>query len=209
MPPTMHRRDIALFTPAEAAGLSGLTTKAVNNAIDKKMVVASIERRNGHVTRLLDKPAIIFLRLQSRLAGNATAEFRRRLFAAIATTPACRFVSVGDLKLDLRESRREVTRRIQELQRAKRIVVSDPEILGGTPMFRRTRIPVHHIVYLLQRGATPEALRELYPRLSKEMIRLAPIYAAARPPRGRPRKQTWHTAPPGLDQRVPSRRTAV
>jgi hypothetical protein len=74
----MHRQDINLFTPPEAAWLSGLTLKAVNNTIDKKMVAARIEQRNGHATRMLDKPAIIYLFLQSRLAGKATAEFRRR-----------------------------------------------------------------------------------------------------------------------------------
>jgi uncharacterized protein (DUF433 family) len=89
-----------------------------------------------------------------------------------------RFLTVGDLKLDLREPRREVTRRIKELQLAKRVVVSDPEILGGVPVFRRTRIPVHYIADLLRRGDTLKALRESYPTLSDEMIRLAPIYAA-------------------------------
>ena len=187
----MHRQDINLFTPAEAAWLSGLTLKAVNNTIDKKMVAARIEQRNGHATRMLDKPAIIYLFLQSRLAGKATAEFRRRIFAAIAAAPARRFVSVGDLKLDLREPRREVARRIKELCRAKRIIVSDPEILGGTPVFRRTRVPVHLIADLLQRGGTPGELRESYPGLTDEIIRLAQIYTATHPPRGRPRKHPW------------------
>jgi uncharacterized protein (DUF433 family) len=191
----MPQQNIELFTPAEAAGLSGLTVKAVNNAIDKKAVVARIERRNGRATRLLDRPAIIYLRLQSRLAGNATAEFRRRLFAAITLAPARRFVSIGDLKLDLRELRREVASRIKELRRSKRIIVSDPETLGGMAVFRRTDIPVVLIADLLQRGHSPDALRESYPRLSDEMIRLAPIYVAAHPPRGRPRKRPWHNLP--------------
>jgi uncharacterized protein (DUF433 family) len=189
----MHRQDIDLFTPAEAASLSGLALKAVNNAIDKKMVAARIEQRSGHTTRLLHKSAIIYLFLQSRLAGKATAEFRRRIFAAITTAPARRFVSVGDLKLDLREPRREVARRIKELCRAKRIIVSDPEILGGTPVFRRTRIPVHLIADLLHRGGTTRALRASYPRLTDEMIRLAQIYVATHPQRGRPRKHPWES----------------
>lgn len=187
----MRERDIGLFTPAEAAGLSGLTLKAVNNAIDKKTVTARIERRDGHPMRLLDKPAIIYLCLEKRLAGDATLEFRRRLFAAIATAPARRTVSVGALKLDLREPRREVMERVRELRRAKRIVVPDRENLGGTPVFRRTCIPVRLIADLLRQGDTPEALRASYPQLTDEMIRLAPIYAAAHPPRGRPRKRPW------------------
>jgi uncharacterized protein (DUF433 family) len=182
------RGGAKLFTPAEAGALSGLTVKAVNNAIDKQTVGARIERRGGRSMRLLDKSAIIYLWLQSRLAGNATAGFRRRLFAAIAAAPARRFVSVGDLKLDLREARREVTARMKELYQAKRIVVSDPEILGGAPVFRRTRIPVHQIAYQLRQGESADELRNSHPRLTDEMIRLAPIYSATHPPRGRPRK---------------------
>ena len=194
-PPMMHDQDVELFTPTEAAGLSGLTLKTVNNAIDKKTVAAHIERRDGRTVRLLDKSAIVYLWLQSRLAGNATAEFRRRLFAAIAAAPMRRFVSIGYLKLDLREPRREVSARIRELRRATRMVVSDPEILGGTPVFRKTCIPVHHIAYQLQQGAPVDGLRESYPRLTDDMIRLAPIYSAAHPPRGRPRKRPWRVLP--------------
>jgi uncharacterized protein (DUF433 family) len=190
-PPAVHEQDIELFTPAEAAGLSGLTLKAVNNAIDKKTVFARIEHRNGRSTRLLDKPAILFLCLQSRLAGTATAEFRRQLFAAITGTPGRRIVSVGALKLDLSEPRRQVTERVREFRRSQRIVVSDPEILGGTPVFRRTRIPVRHIADLLRHGERASALQQAYPRLTDEMIRLAAIYVAANPPRGRPRKRPW------------------
>ena len=191
----MRERDTELFTPAEAAKLSGLTLKAVNNAIDKKTIIARIERRNGHAMRLLDKAAIICLSLEKRLAGNATPGFRRRLFAAIAKTPVRRIVSVGALKLDLSAPRREVMKRLKELHRTKRIVVSDPEILGGTPVFRRTRVPVHYIADLLQQGEIPEVLREAYPGLTDEMIQLAPIYAAAHPPRGRPRKRPWLAGP--------------
>jgi uncharacterized protein (DUF433 family) len=199
---TMQRQEIELFTPSEAAGLSGLTLKTVNNAIDKKTVPARIEHKNGRPTRLLDKPAILFLCLQSRLAGTATAEFRRQLYASIAGAPARRIVSVGALRLDLSEPRRQVMERVKELRRAKRIVISDPEILGGTPVFRRTRIPVHHIAELLQQGETPAALREAYPRLNEEMIRLAPIYVAANPPRGRPRKRPWSSQELGREINV-------
>jgi len=71
------------------------------------------------------------------------------------------------------------------------MVISDPEILGGDPVFRGTRVPVHLIAELVAQGAMPAELIEGYPRLTAEMIRLAPIYAAACPLRGRPRKQPW------------------
>src|SRR6202035_2565755 len=90
---------------------------------------------------------------------------------------------------------------LRELRRAKHFVVSDPEILGGDPVFRGMRVPVHVIAELVAQGSTPPELRESYPRLTAEMIRLAPIYAAAYPLRGRPRAQPWHDRPPAQSTR--------
>jgi hypothetical protein len=45
-------------------------------------------------------------------------------------------------------------------------------------------------------GAKPAELTEGYPRLSAEMIRLAPAYAAAYPLRGPPRKLPWRDQQP-------------
>src|SRR5580704_14225999 len=62
---------------------------------------------------------------------------------------------------------------------------------GGDPVFLGTRVPVHLIAELVAQGATETDLLGGYPRLAPEMIRLAPVYAAAYPLRGRPRKQPW------------------
>jgi uncharacterized protein (DUF433 family) len=67
------------------------------------------------------------------------------------------------------------------LGRAEEIADLDPDILGGVPVFRGTHIPIHMIADLLNHGEAAETLRKGYPRLTDEMIRLAPIYAAAHP----------------------------
>jgi uncharacterized protein (DUF433 family) len=195
----MRKQETELFTPAEAAVLSRLSLKAVNNAIDKRMVAA--RRTKGG--RLLDEPAVVYLSLERRLGGDTTPEFRRRLFAEIAAAPKRRVISVGALKVDIGESRREVMGRVKELRRAERLVISNRDILGGIPVFRGTRIPVHRIAFLLQQGDTPEALRQAYPRLTDEMICVAPLYTEAHPARGRPRKQLWHDRRPREEWTVP------
>jgi uncharacterized protein (DUF433 family) len=188
----MRGREVELFTPAEAAVLSRLSLKAINNAIDKKTVVA--QRRGG--ARVLDKQALVYLALEKDLSRHTTRTFRRRLFAEIASAPGRRVVTVGALKLDLRAPRREIKQRIGELRRANRLVVTDPEIMGGQPVFRGTRVPVHLISERLRQGETRDRLREDFPRITDEMIQLAPIYAAAHPLRGRPPKQPWHRSKP-------------
>jgi uncharacterized protein (DUF433 family) len=52
---------------------------------------------------------------------------------------------------------------------------------GDALGMRGTRIPVHLIVELVAQGSKPAELIEGYPRLTDEMIRLAPVYAAAYP----------------------------
>jgi uncharacterized protein (DUF433 family) len=84
----------------------------------------------------------------------------------------------------------------RDLLRARRLAVSDPKILGGHPVFRGTRVPVHLIAELVVQGSKPNELIKGYPKLTAEMIRLAPIYAAAYPLRRRRRKQPWRDQQP-------------
>lgn len=193
------QRDTSLYTPAEAAVLSRLSLKAVNNAIDKKTIVA--RRRGG--ARVLDEAALVYLALEKDLARDTTRAFRRRVFAEISSAPRRNLIAVGALQLDLRGARRAIRERIGELRRANRLVVIDPGIMGGQPVFRGTRVPVHVIADQIAWGETREQLRRSYPRVTDEMIRIAPIYAEAHPARGRPRRQPWHDRPPILEIRIP------
>jgi uncharacterized protein (DUF433 family) len=72
--------------------------------------------------------------------------------------------------------------------------------MGGDPVFRGTRLQVHLIAELVAQGSTPVELLESYPRLTAEMIRLAPVYAATCPLRALQPKQPSRN-------RQPTRRT--
>ena len=193
----MQAHEDTLFTPTEAAVLTQLSVKAVNNAIDKKTIPAVSGQRAGHATRLLDLRALMSLALERRLADRFVPELRREVFDALATAPRNRVsLEGGFLIIDLREPRRELATALRALRRARDVVVSDPDILGGAPVFRGTRVPVHLIATLIGQGSTETDLLEAYPRLTAEMVHLAPTYAAAYPLRGRPRAQPWHGQPP-------------
>ena len=69
------------------------------------------------------------------------------------------------------------------------MVVGDPEIMGGTPVFRGTRIPADLVAGMLAQGATVEEIVEGYPTLNKEKIAAAPLYMRAFPRRGRPSRR--------------------
>jgi uncharacterized protein (DUF433 family) len=71
------------------------------------------------------------------------------------------------------------------------MIVSDPEIMRGTPVYRGTRIPVELIADLLSQGAKSEEILEGYPALDREKVELAPLYVQAFPRRGRPVSRPW------------------
>jgi hypothetical protein len=74
-----------LFTPTEAAVLTGLSLKAVNNAIDKRTISAVPGDEGG---RLLDARALVSLSIERRLSDRlATPELRRKIFDALAEAP--------------------------------------------------------------------------------------------------------------------------
>ena len=200
----MRTSGDALFTPTEAAVLTRLSLKAVNNAIDKNLVPTTLRGSATDAIRLLDGRALLALALEQRLASRFFPELRRLVFDALAASSR-KVLSLDDglVKIVLREPRRELAASLRALRRARSLASSDPEILGGEPAFRGTRVPVHLIATLVEQGSTEAEILKAYPRLTPEMIRLAPAYAQAYPLRGRPRKQPWRDRPPLRRVRAP------
>lgn len=62
----------------------------------------------------------------------------------------------------------------------KKIVHSDPEVLGGMPVFVGTRVPVDALIDFLEGGDTIEDFLENYPGVSRDQV-LA--FLAETPPR--------------------------
>jgi len=48
------------------------------------------------------------------------------------------------------------------------IIISDPEILGGTPVFRGSRVPVKNLFDYLETGETIEAFLHSFPSVTRE-----------------------------------------
>lgn len=57
-------------------------------------------------------------------------------------------------------------------------IVSDPAILGGKPILKRTRLSVEFVLELLAAGWDQTALKKNYPNLTEERIRAVLAYAA-------------------------------
>jgi uncharacterized protein (DUF433 family) len=62
---------------------------------------------------------------------------------------------------------------------AAQIVHSNPEILGGTPVFVGTRVPVQTLLIYLEKGETLEEFLDNFPTVSREQA-VAFLEAAGR-----------------------------
>lgn len=49
------------------------------------------------------------------------------------------------------------------------VIVRDPEILGGTPCFRGTRVPFKNLLDYIETGETLDEFLEDFPSVTREM----------------------------------------
>ena len=49
-----------------------------------------------------------------------------------------------------------------------RVIHSDPDILGGTPVFVGTRVPVQNLIDYLEGGETIDEFLDAFPTVSRE-----------------------------------------
>lgn len=109
-------------------------------------------------------------------------------------SPTTELMAIGDgtaLFVEFKAARIKVEGKLKQLARVEEMIVIDPDIMRGTPVFKGTRIPVDLVADMLVKGARAKEILEGYPTLSKERIRMVPLYMRAFPRRGRPRRHAW------------------
>ena len=180
-----------LYTPAEAPAVSGLALKAVNNAIDKRIVDVAMPATTGKraVRRHLTRNHLLCLRLEHGLAGRLPLDHRQNLFRELVAKPDVKLLKADDLLfVDVGSARREVAARVRDLEEAERLIHVDKETLGGEQVFKGTRTPVYAIAAMLDGGADIDEIRSCYKTLDRRKLDLACLWAAAHPRRGRPKR---------------------
>ena len=191
-----------VFSTSEAAAVSGLTLRKINRLIDEGPL-ENVRKRS----RTLSKKDVLFLKIRRDWGELFSKSGRTALYGAITSYNPSKSRSpiagssgifrIGGtiewLELMVRNAAAELDERISKLERARQMVVSDAEIRGGEPVFKGTRIPVHMIAELVEKGAPQSELTADY-RLSAEQLELAVLYGKAYPRRGRP-KRRWRRKP--------------
>jgi len=182
------------YTPAEASAVAKLPLKAVHKVIDGCLIRPQRSRRGNRIQRLLSPEHLVYLRLEAEGVRLLPLKSRREVARALESAPNADMVTVSGgsaLVVQVKGARRDVQRELKRLHKAEQMVVSDPEVMGGAPVYRGTRIPVDLVAAMRAQGAAVEEILDGYPSLSREQVELAPLYIAAFPRRGRPARRPW------------------
>jgi uncharacterized protein (DUF433 family) len=187
------------YTPAQAAAVTGLSLPAVHKAIEYRLIRPKVVREGRSLYRLLSKPQVLYLQLEANGLRCLPLATRRQIARAVEQTPDLDIIAAlpgGVLLVQAKSARKQMEGALRRLAQAERMIVSDPEIMKGTPVYRGTRIPVHAIADMLGQGTPAEEILEGYPALTREAVELAAVYAKAFPRRGRPPVRPWSRRQP-------------
>lgn len=190
-----------VLTANEAASVAKVPLKQVHRIIDAGLLAGSVRNRKG--TRVIVETGIVGLKLAYLTADILTLDARRRVVRSVLRKPTLRAVRESAVTIDLRPIASSVRHGLGALDRARRMVASNEEILGGVPCLKGTRIPVHDIADMIGNGDPKAKVLKAFPALSSHQVDAAVVYAAAYPRRGRPRlKPMWRRRTPTSSRTV-------
>ncbi|GLQ89407.1 DUF433 domain-containing protein [Dyella flagellata] len=191
---------------AEAAFVAGVEIQDVNRAMDERILPAELFRVGE---RELSPIACLFLAVYYRTSELLTANVRRQIIdrmKALIPVPSVNevtrelleknwtlafeeiTVSSDPVSVNLRRYVEDTIGHYDQLVDARDWVVSDPDILNGTPVIKGTRIPVYDVAASANTGYPMEEVLAAYPSLTKVDVERAALYAKTNPMRGRPRE---------------------
>lgn len=181
-----------MYSASQASVVTGLPVKTIQKAIDTRALPVHISVESGSRRRYLSVADLICLELESRGLDRLPLAFRRSVFNEVLQQPRAKSIQRGEsVVINVEIARKSVGAGLFRLRRAQQMVISNPEILGGTPVFRGTRVPVHLIASMVEAGVPVPEILESYPTITKEQVELSTVYAKAYPKLGRPPVQPW------------------
>src|SRR5229473_1038961 len=173
----MPMNQTTLMTANEAASITGVPLRQVHRIIDAGLLDGAVKWRDH--ARLLAPKALVGLRLAHETADVLTPASRRAVVATSMRRPRQSMIRADVVIIDARPAAQAVRSGLDQLTKARRIVSSAPDVLGGTPVFKGTRIPVHDIADMLANGDRRAVIIKAFPQLDMDRVRLAAVYALA------------------------------
>ena len=191
-----------LFTLDEAAAIAGIDPETARTALEKKNVTPSRKVKTGKAVRYrFSEGDVLFLLVLSEFPFALTKDDKASLAKVLvhgnksanhwASEGADLVFHAGDMKIliEFKSFRETVERNVAAYRWGKERIASSPDILGGEPVFRGTRIPLEHVVSLFRKGVPEKEISEDFPSLSSRDVEYARLAARFGAPPGRPKKR--------------------
>ena len=206
-----------LFIPtAQAAFIAGLTDRQMNRVVDEHLVPEPLFEQRGNsrlFTRLGAAFAKFYFSTEDLLLAGARRQVLDELSARVDRLQVKDQVLMLTLldslswkverkhvEVDLLPFLQEAFYRAKEVDQADALVTTNPEVMGGVPVFVGTRVPFGIVLGSLAAGVHLGRLQASYPFLTEAHIQAAKVYEAVHPRRGRPRRIA--DVNPELERRV-------
>ena len=176
----------------------------MHKLIERRLIRPRRLRTGRSIQRMLSREQVLYMRLEAEGVRLLPIAARRAIAKKIESSPEIDSVFLMEgsaVVIQVKSVRLELDHEIARLRRVESLIVSDPEIMRGSPVYRGTRIPVDLIASMLSQGASAEEILAGYPALDKEKVELAPLYVQAFPRRGRPSARPWAKRKPILSTR--------
>jgi uncharacterized protein (DUF433 family) len=190
---------IADLTAREVAELSGASRRTVEKSLEERVIrpVAAAGRRGR---RVLPDHAVAYAAVVGKLRTRLDLASKHRLAARLAdlragTVADVRFELEPAVEMDLGRLVGDALARTDDYRAARDAhIVTDEDILGGTPIIRGTRMSVYSVQGRLESGDTVEEILADNPDVARGAVEAAAIYARSHPLVGRPGGRPWTTA---------------
>ena len=191
-----------LFSVKEAAAIAEVSPETIRTALEKKSVKPSHMRKTGKAVRhQFSAGDVLFIKLLAEFPFPLSKQDKHSLAQILARGKRkASFWSEegvdlvyrsGDVQIfvQCKSFRETVNRNLAAFRWGRRRVVSSPEVLGGEPVFRGTRVPLRHVASLFRRGVAEKEIIEDFPQLSARDLAYARLFSRFGEKPGRPRKQ--------------------
>jgi uncharacterized protein (DUF433 family) len=189
-----------LFTTAEAAVLADAPPGAIEKAIEEGIIEIQkgpAPKAGARRRRLLPTRSVYYVAFLKECDLHFSREHKHRLWAWFKKTRpnhllTARWRISPGVHIKPGELLRPTYERVNWYARARdRWIELDPDIKGGTPVIRGTRISVYSVAGRIKHGEAISDIVDDNPDVAPEAIEAALTYARANPLIGRPGGRPW------------------
>lgn len=188
------------FSAREVAELANVPVRAVDKAIEEK-VLAGIRAGARGRRRMLPLHAVPYAAIVARLPLTLSLETKRDLARALGKRSSARMTTepleiAPAVTVDVSALvGSDLAERAERYGKAREDFVEiNPDIMGGTPVLRGTRITVYSVLGRLDGGDSVDDILDDNPGLTREAVETAALYARTHPIIGRPGGRPWAKA---------------